>query len=202
MLPAARDAMIDFHTSGLLGAAPGAHRVTIGGRPAEGRFRRTLGGRGAAYAAAIPVTPFRGAARERPPVIRPKRRRAAIAAPGPAARRQVRAAPSAPRGGRTRERAAREQRRALRRAHDALAGASSRAKHRDRPRTSSLPQCRLRGPSQAQLGRVFAAQELRQLRDRKLQSGVERAERGVARAGLVETHLIDQLLEHDRVVGI
>lgn len=119
---AARHPMVDFHALCFLRRPPGPHRRLVSGRRRPSGLRGALGRGRAARAAAVLIAPFRGAARERPPVVRPERRRAPFAAPSPPARRQSDAAPGAALERGSGERTPRQQRRAFRRRlHDTRA---------------------------------------------------------------------------------
>jgi hypothetical protein len=113
VLTATRNAVIDFHALRLLGGTPSAHRRAVFRRGCKHRSRRPFRCARAARSAAILIAPLRRTARQRPPMVGPECRTAALAAPGAPARRHHRAAPCAAVHRRTRQCAAGEQRRAL-----------------------------------------------------------------------------------------
>src|ERR1700730_15537120 len=103
--------VVDFEPPDLLLLPPSAHRLEICRARAMRRGGRPLRPARPAALAAVAVAALRGAARDRPPMVRPERIAAAVAAPRPAPSRQLRRAPRAcALATRRRERTHREQR--------------------------------------------------------------------------------------------
>jgi hypothetical protein len=121
VFPAARNAMIDFHALGLFREPPSAHRQSISGGGCKRGLAGSFGRDGSARSAAILVAALCRTARQRPPVVGPKRRSATFAAPRSPARRQRRAAPGAAGRCRACQQAVRQQRGALGTLHEASA---------------------------------------------------------------------------------
>lgn len=109
------NAVVHFHALRLLRGAIRPHRRVVFERAREDALGRPLRRCRTTQPTCIFIAPLRGTARERPPVVGPKRRCAAIAAPRPAPRSEFRTAPRTATGARLGERTHGDERRALRR---------------------------------------------------------------------------------------